>query len=60
MALTANTLDHCPNCDPKPAEPEFSRTGRWLELGYFILINTLLVLGVVFLIQLLLKAWLSR
>ena len=55
--LSANTLDHCPKCNPKPAQPEFAKTGRALNLVYFIVINILILLGLVYLIQLVLKAW---
>ena len=56
-SLSANTLDRCPKCDPKPRQPEFSNTGRVLQLIYFIVINILIVFGLVFLIQMFIKAW---
>ena len=58
--LTANTLDHCPRCNPKPTEPQFAKSGRVIELLTFLAINTLVILGVIFLAILILKAWLMR
>ena len=55
--LTANNLDRCPKCNPKSSEPEFAKTGRALNLIYFVVINILIVLGLVYLIQLFIKAW---
>ena len=57
IPLTANTLDHCPKCDPKPAEPNFTKSGRALELTYFIIINILIILGLLYLLQLFFSAW---
>jgi len=55
--LTANTLDHCPKCNPKPTEPQFTKSGRIIELFTFLTINTLVILGVIFVILLILRAW---
>ncbi len=56
--LSANTLDHCPKCNPKSSQADFAKTGRALHLIYFIVINILVVLGLVYLLQLLVKVWL--
>ena len=55
--LTANTLDHCPECNPKPPEPRLTKSGRAIELITFIVINTLVILGLLYLGQLIFKAW---
>lgn len=60
MALTANTLDHCPRCDPNPSQPSFTTSGRILELGYFLLTNILIALGIAFLLYLLITTWSSK
>lgn len=58
--LSANTLDRCPNCSPGAHQPRMRTWSRVLSLIHFLVINTLIVLGLAFLVLLIAKAWLER
>lgn len=58
--LSANTLDRCPRCSPESEVQPFTKIGKALHLGYFLLVNLLIILSVIFLIQLLIEALASR